>query len=605
MTNRQFVMQPDPRGDLPRIHQYQLVRTLGRGGMGVVYEAFHVRLRRRVALKVISPQLASSQSVIDRFEREMAAIGQLSHPNIVQALDAGVDQTTHYLAMEYVDGANVESLCQQIGAMKIADACEIIRQAALGVAHAHLFGIVHRDIKPSNLLLSRDGCVKIADLGLACVRASEGVPPLTAIGAVIGTFDYMSPEQARSDEVGQASDLYSLGASLFRMLTGRPLFSGQNYRSADRKMYGHIHDLPPRLATLRPDVPPALDNLVHRLVEKNPLERLHSTENVIAVLEPLSKTAQLKSLFSSDPCPVPTDLTTKLLHSGSTKKVSEVSRPNHSIRKIQSSAAVLILMAFLLAGVLYWNRRSTIQEITTLVGISTTESDVQLRVPNAADTDPSTSLELLKSKELQMRTWYPILDREPRKVIWPFDAQSSMGFDNGRSTLNASCSGIGILSFGSVDFKEYKLRLDLYQNRWPGDVGVILGLRPHPDITGGFVAQGFLLHKLDQSEGGADLYMTRTRLVLTPMPDAEFRLTRLARRSAKLTVPAGLPETVELEVLQQGLTHLRWGGVNVPELCDPEINKTYEPADYSGDAGIFMVESDVTVSMVQFMPLSR
>jgi serine/threonine protein kinase len=217
--------------------QYQLLEKLGEGGMGAVYKALHTKLEKVVALKVLKVLPANrlqNPNAISRFEREMRAVGKLNHVNIVAAHDAGEIDDKHYLVMELVDGIDLSELMRRVGPLNSADACELIRQAAVGLQHAHGRGMVHRDIKPSNLMLARteDGepLVKVLDMGLALLDDQQTAArrELTTTGQMMGTLDYMAPEQGSDSHVVDIrADIYSLGATLFKLLCGKSPFSGE------------------------------------------------------------------------------------------------------------------------------------------------------------------------------------------------------------------------------------------------------------------------------------------------------------------------------------------------------------------------------------------
>ena len=216
--------QRESETSLPKVlGAYRLIESLGRGGMGTVFLAVHQSLHKQVAVKLLPSGLLANPEALARFERETLAAGQLDHPSIVRATDAGEFQSYRYLAMEYIRGMDLSHLAKANGPLKIADACEMIRQAALGLSHAHQQGMVHRDIKPSNLMLDESGNVKILDFGLVqCDRWDSPQQELTTVGQLMGTLDYMAPEQAeRSGGVDHRADLYALGATLFRLLSGR------------------------------------------------------------------------------------------------------------------------------------------------------------------------------------------------------------------------------------------------------------------------------------------------------------------------------------------------------------------------------------------------
>ncbi len=291
------------------LDRYVLLRPLGEGGMGQVFKARHQKMDRVVALKVIKPDRLSSRHAVERFEREIRAVANLSHPNIIQAYDAGEEGETHYFVMEYVDGIDLGNLIKRDRRLPVAQACDYVRQAALGLQHAHERGMVHRDIKPSNLLLTHPdpssnphlsdsgakpypfGLIKVLDLGLALLRQPDGPEPtaMTNPEVVMGTPDYMSPEQAAdAHKVDVRSDLYSLGCTLFHLLAGEPPYSGG---SVMEKLIKHQVDPVPALASRRADVPPGVAAVVARLLAKNPAERFQKPIDLAQALAPFCREA--------------------------------------------------------------------------------------------------------------------------------------------------------------------------------------------------------------------------------------------------------------------------------------------------------------------------
>jgi serine/threonine protein kinase len=274
-----------------RLGQYELLEKLGEGGMGAVYKARHDKLKKIVAVKVLPPERLNSVAAISRFEREMQAVGALNHPHIVQAHDAGEFNGTHFLVMEYVEGTDLSQWVKGHGPLSVRDACQAIRQAALGLQHAHEHGLVHRDIKPSNLFLTKSGQVKLLDLGLARL-AGDDVPEdgLTTTGQMLGTPDYMAPEQwDDTHSVDGRADLYSLGCTLCYLLTGKPPFAADKRRTILQIMKAHAEAPIPDLTALCPQVPVGLNAIFQRLIAKDPNERFVSTAEMLAFLEPFSK----------------------------------------------------------------------------------------------------------------------------------------------------------------------------------------------------------------------------------------------------------------------------------------------------------------------------
>lgn len=293
------------------IRDYRLLEELGEGGMGTVYRAKHTRLDRIVALKILSVGRTASPRGVARFEREMKAVGRLDHPNIVRAFDAGEADGMHYLAMELVDGIDLERLVLQQGPLTISDACEIVRQAALGLAHAHQHDLVHRDIKPSNLMLARNGEVKLLDLGLARLNdwvesgAEDAEVPqlrtsdlrLTGAGHFLGTIEFMAPEQAaHSHAVDLRADIYSLGATLFWLLTGEVPLPAAEASTRDERLAALQSRTARRLSTVRPGVPPELDDIVGRMLAADPNDRFATSSEVARVLTPLAASQHVLTL---------------------------------------------------------------------------------------------------------------------------------------------------------------------------------------------------------------------------------------------------------------------------------------------------------------------
>ncbi len=282
------------------IGAYELVRTLGRGGMGAVYLARHRQLGKQVAIKLLPARSFRDDHFALRFQREIRAAGGLDHPAIVQATDAGESEGTHYLVMEFIDGLDVSQITRRVGKFSFADACEITRQVALGLSYAHAEGIVHRDIKPSNLMLDKSGQAKILDFGLARMGPwDEASKELTTVGQLMGTLDYMAPEQAeRAESVDYRADLYSLGATLFRLLCGRPPLAASPDLSPLAKLRLLATHEPPSLATLRPDAPPELVQLVGSMLTRDPAARPASAAHVADELTAFCANNDLTGLLS-------------------------------------------------------------------------------------------------------------------------------------------------------------------------------------------------------------------------------------------------------------------------------------------------------------------
>jgi serine/threonine protein kinase len=273
------------------IGKYKVLEKIGSGGMGQVYLCEHKLMRRRVAVKVLPTAKANDDAALERFYREGRAVAALDHPNIVHAYDIDQDDKLHFLVMEYVDGANLQEIVKRTGPMDIGRACHYIRQAALGLEHAHQqANLVHRDIKPGNILVDRSGVVKVLDMGLARFFEDEDdILTKKYDENILGTADYLAPEQALdSHSVDIRADIYSLGATFFFMLTGKTPF-GEG--TVAQKLIWHQTRQPKALAEFRADVPAPLQEIVSKMMSKEPADRYDVPAQVAEALAPFTQTA--------------------------------------------------------------------------------------------------------------------------------------------------------------------------------------------------------------------------------------------------------------------------------------------------------------------------
>ncbi|REJ93544.1 MAG: serine/threonine protein kinase [Planctomycetota bacterium] len=279
---------------------YTILKQIGAGGMGHVYQARHDTMDREVALKVLAPKLVESPEGVRRFHREIKAAAKLEHPNIVTAHDAGEEDGLHYLVMQYVDGRDLASYVKAKGPLTIKQALQCTLQAARGLEYAHAQGIIHRDIKPHNLLVDRTGTVQLLDLGLARLElesADDGVTDLTASGVFMGTVDYMAPEQSLDTRTADArADIYSLGCTLYFLLTGHTVFPGD---TIIQRVLAHREADIPDLSTTSGKIPGRLQQVFRRMGAKNPDDRFQTMTEVIAALQTCLKRKKTPSEMSS------------------------------------------------------------------------------------------------------------------------------------------------------------------------------------------------------------------------------------------------------------------------------------------------------------------
>ena len=259
--------------------RYEIVDKIARGGMADVYRAHDLLLDRPVALKVLFPELSTSEAFVERFRREATAAANLSHPNIVSVYDWGREESTYFIVMELIDGETLSSLIRRRGQLEFDYAAAIAADVASALNYAHRHGVIHRDVKPGNVLIAEDGHVKVTDFGIA--RAQTSNEDLTQTGSVMGTATYISPEQAEGRQLDGRSDLYSLGVVLYEMIAGQPPFTGDSTVSVALKQ---VKEQAPRLSTLRADVPKPLEDIVAMAMRKDPEARYATAQDFRADL---------------------------------------------------------------------------------------------------------------------------------------------------------------------------------------------------------------------------------------------------------------------------------------------------------------------------------
>src|ERR687892_93128 len=280
--------------------RYKLISRLGSGGMADVWLADDQMLDRKVALKFLHERFAQDRQFVERFRREAQSAAGLQHPNVVGVYDRGEHEGRHWIAMEYVQGASLKDLITR--GLSVGEAIEIVRQILAGARFAHERGIIHRDLKPHNVLVDGDGRARVTDFGIARAGASE----ITQTGSVLGTAQYLSPEQAQGLEVTASSDLYSVGVVLYEMLTGKVPFDGESAVAVALKQ---VSEVPRPPSELNPAVPRALDAVVLKALAKDPANRFASVDEFAAALDAAEKNPSVApfetAVFGAPPVPPP------------------------------------------------------------------------------------------------------------------------------------------------------------------------------------------------------------------------------------------------------------------------------------------------------------
>ncbi len=319
--------------DAETLGQYELFERLGAGGMGTVYRAMHVRLKRPAAIKLLCADRIERRDSLARFLDEMEAIGRLDHPNLVRAYDAGEDNGRHFLVMELIVGADLRKLVDQLGPLRVSDACEVVVQAARGLHHAHQNGLVHRDVKPSNLMITHEGTVKLLDLGIARLAPGDGTEPgHTITDQILGSADYLAPEQGQDPrQADSRSDIYALGCTLYYLLAGNAPFADTKHNTFGRKLLAHATERILDINRLRADLPRGLVQLLRRMLTKRPADRPADMTEVEQTLGAWSTGSDLSALVGRLPqlsrshSPDPLGVDTPVWTAGSTR----YDRPTH------------------------------------------------------------------------------------------------------------------------------------------------------------------------------------------------------------------------------------------------------------------------------------
>ncbi len=268
-----------------KIAQYELYEELGRGGMGTVFRARDLDNGRLVALKVLPPELALNASLLQRFRREVQTMKTLEHPHIVRIFDVGESNHTYYFAMEYMGGGSLEKLLQKQSRLPVLQALDIVIQVAEALDYSHQKNLIHRDIKPANVLMNEEGVIKLSDFGIAKVIEATR---MTVTGGIMGTVDYMAPEQAEGRAITAKTDIYALGAMLYQMLTSQVPFIGETPTQVIQK---HRFSLPEPPRNLNPEVPESLSMLVETMLQKDPSRRIPTAAALMHVLEKIKDQA--------------------------------------------------------------------------------------------------------------------------------------------------------------------------------------------------------------------------------------------------------------------------------------------------------------------------
>ena len=405
-------------------NRYRLTEQIGMGGMAIVYKAIDLRTGHNVAVKVLRPEYNEDREFISRFQREAEAASKMTHHNIVNLLDVGMDGENRYLVMEYVQGKTLKAVIQERGKLSAPLACQIAIRILSALEHAHRNGIVHRDIKPQNILVHEDGHIKVADFGIARIADSA---TLTHGDNVMGSVHYFSPEQARGEGATAASDIYSTGIVLYEMLTGRVPYDGDNPVAVAMQ---HLHAAPAPIQSISPDVPPSVVRVCMRAMEKNPAARYQTAREMaadlrVALEERGAEPVQMPENELDVRQPKPQVTTERTGNTGQRKKVNSKASQR---RRVRILADVLIALAVLTG--LFFGGKAIVERTISKVS-----------VPDIMGMNIDEAVKVLKQAGLKETHKFMANDEAEKNVVFKQNPEGSMDAHKGDTVILLVSSG--------------------------------------------------------------------------------------------------------------------------------------------------------------------
>lgn len=618
---------------------YRIVSLLGSGGMGTVFLAKHKHLGVNRALKLIRPSLAQHRDAVARFQREMLATASLEHANIVRALDAGECGGVYYLAMEFGDGPDVRRLVRNHERLTPSDASELVRQASLGLEEIRRQGLVHRDIKSSNMLVTRDGVLKLLDLGLArslAGLADEEQTGITIGGAVLGTADYMAPEQAdNSTDVDIRADIYSLGCAYYEMLFGRPPFDRPEFDSWSRKVIAHASQSIEVDESVRHNVPDAVLAVLLRMLEKSPAQRFQTPLEVVDALQDQCKNADLAKLVANQPSwtaelsELPEESwsagswTPSILTEQTTRKLApntpEVTRERPPLVASRFSSSpiwlvtggvfTLLLVGGLMAAGVWspWRndadsaksgKHGTEAPIAAL-NEGVPESQIPAIETGADSSDtakppPTTSIPDLNNAEANL--WHPLFTQPPQRLIWDDKSgRSHWEFHPEQRQLFVAARSESAFAVGTIKSASYDVKLSIHQDEWTTGAGLFWGYKPDPYEGSGFTpGEEPAVHTLyqyvrfsDTDNGIHGFELTRGHVLVIHHPNGEVytRDSPLAHGVLPHGVRGEL--IVKIEIREHRLANVLVEDKPIPALTTEKVSTRLQPEDFDGAFGCY------------------
>lgn len=583
-----------PDGMPPALGLYQIVRLLGKGGMGVVFEATHQLLHKRAALKVLRPQFARDPLFVGRFRREMAALGRVKpHPNLVAAHYADEEKDLLYLVMDFVEGADLNVLLRERGAFPPAEACEVIRQATLGLGAIQQADLVHRDLKPSNLMLARDGTVKILDLGLARLREPERPDEnLTPTDLQLGTADYQAPEQADDPRrVDIRADIYSLGCALYKLLTGRAPYA--EHSTPAKKLYAHAHQPFPSLGT---EAPAGLDAVLARMAAKEPEGRYAIPAELAEALQPFARGAALTELLLAAPpaaSAAPDNPTPSDARSHTAPRTGTPPTPGGSRRGRRFLWGSVALAAVAAAALLLHRGLQPTEE----GGDNNLQAVPGKGLRQEKKGPPTDGILPLGTSPRNLNGLLPGLQHDllafaPVEAYWDRATGTEFRkYDPGARQLFVNAPRKAFFHLGTIQKPNFTFRVHVNQSRWTSGAGIYLGYREGPSQKPGETVatfQYFLFEERTPLKGDRRIYhVSRGRGKLAGSA-ARRRFSTEGVMSQDIDWPIH-EQVLSLEVTNDYLRKVSVNGKELWKLAAPDVNKAFTVADYRGGLGLLSI----------------
>jgi len=544
-----------------RVGNYDLLALLGKGGMGAVFQARHVNLNHLVAIKLLPPASLHKPGAVERFYREMAAVGAIRHENVIRATDAGEAAGFHYLVMEYVEGADLKTVVQNIGNPDPATAADIVQQACAGLSGIRAAGLIHRDVKPSNLFLTSTGTVKLLDLGLArFLTAEEDGRQITLTDHALGTPDFIAPEQAEnSREVDIRTDIYSMGCTLYALLSGRPPFASPEFDSWPKKLIAHCREPAPPLPA-EPAIPLGLAEVTQRCLEKDPAQRFQTPEELIAALAPYSRGASTiayaqqyaaalesqQSLFADT-----VDTTSFTSRSGVTRSMEASPNQGESAapaRRVApwawawaAGAVGVVLAAVMIAGGVFGIGSDAAQhdaaqhddgapsaeappEGAPADDAPPDDAEVPADLPQPMASDGAYDLPLLDKDRrptkaqaqadrydaIPVHRWQRLLEHCPcRGIMVDPEGLASVSFREELQQISVHGGEYTLLQLGSIAVDDYEIQVGIHESNWGSGSGLFFGLRRNGEDAWDFQFVRFSTANMDDAGFGSRLIRGR------------------------------------------------------------------------------------------------